>query len=103
MISRDIKIRESDMDLEIRDGDFVIDDSDGRHIEHILIAHKGEWRQAPLLGIGLSSYLGGPNDTITRNSLEQKTRLNLEFDGYKVKFIDMRTLDDIQIDAEFKG
>ena len=71
-------------DAYFRAGDFQIVPSDDVHIEHILVSHKGWWRQFPVVGVGVDeSLLGafGPSDYA---KLRQRIVLQLENDGYLV-------------------
>ena len=47
----------SDGDLMIKNGDLVVRESDPQHAGLILVSHQGSWRQWPLVGVGLSSFL----------------------------------------------
>ncbi|MEM7372825.1 MAG: hypothetical protein AAF587_29660 [Bacteroidota bacterium] len=57
----DLKLDDSD-ELAIEGGDFVIVESGQQHIRSIVQAHKGEFKQFPLLGVGISQFLNGPID-----------------------------------------
>lgn len=70
-------------DLEINDGDFVIDESDNQHQKHILIAYKGEYKQYPEIGVGIEQMLN--EDDITSVLIEAKK--NLQYDGVDVNDI----------------
>lgn len=72
----------SDGDLIIgADGDFVVGLSDGQHIEAILIAAPGDYKQSPLLGVNIQSFLNSP---ATANTLRRAIQLQLESDGYSI-------------------
>lgn len=73
-------------DLEIADGDFKIDYSDQQHIESILKAHKGQYYQSPLLGVGIEDNYKG---NVNKNLLKKEIRLHLESDNYRVKSIEI--------------
>ncbi len=86
MINRtDISLNE-DNDLKIENGDFVIGLSDMQHVEHILVAHPGEYKEQPQLGIGIESYL---KTTGKEQKLKRAIRVQLGFDGYKNPKIDL--------------
>ena len=70
-------------DLEIKDGDFFIDDSDNQHQKHILMAYKGEYKANPELGVGIDQMLN--EDDITPVLIEAKK--NLQYDGVDVNDI----------------
>lgn len=67
-----------DDDLRIENGDFVIDESDTQHVQHIINAEKGHYKQFPLLGVGVRRYLNAP----LNGSLRREIQLQLQADGY---------------------
>lgn len=69
---------EGDGDLIVRDGDFVIGDSDQQNVKLLLEADKGQVRFWPLIGAGIRRHLGGPFDDRTRRDIQ----LQLQADGY---------------------
>jgi len=74
---------ESD-DLVIIGGDLKVEESDQMHIEHIIRADKGHFRQHPLLGVGIRK---NQNGTINPNQLKQDIKIQLIGDNYAVKQI----------------
>ncbi|TNE31822.1 MAG: hypothetical protein EP346_00020 [Bacteroidetes bacterium] len=68
-------------DLIIENGDFKSGDSVDDHVNHILVATKGQYRQHPLVGVGLLNYIGSPWTSTVRNRLESQIQLQLEADG----------------------
>ena len=80
-IEKDILLDETTFDLKFQNGDFVLENSDYFHIQNILIAEKGWYKQYPFLGANTQSQ----NKGIIDNVFLQKARLNLEADGFKVK------------------
>ena len=94
----DIKLDE-DGDLLIEDGDFVLHESDEAHIEHILISNKGTWRQFPAIGVGLRSFLSGPLTRVIKNGLAKLIRVNLTFDGFKIRKLNVDNIEDVKLDA----
>ena len=44
---------DSNNDLQLYNGDFVIDNSDQQHVEHIVHAQKGEYKNYPITGFGV--------------------------------------------------
>lgn len=65
-------------DLVIRGGDFLVQDSDAQHIQHILQADRGQWRQWPLVGAGLMRALNSPSRV---QELKQLIKLQLKADN----------------------
>jgi len=85
----------NDGDLQIKDGDFVIGYSDDQHIEHLLLAHVGEYTQFPLIGIGVSDYLLSPLNGTIRQQMERTIRQQIQADGgnnIKVKIDNQGTI-----------
>ncbi len=70
-------------DLLIKDGDFVIGESDLQHIEHIIASQRGGYKQFPLIGVGINQYINSPIDGILRREIQ----LQLQADGYGLQQI----------------
>lgn len=68
-----------DGDLMVRNGDFVIGNSDTQNVKLILEADKAQIRQFPLLGAGIRRQVSGSVDGRVRREIQ----LQLESDGYK--------------------
>lgn len=96
MAYKDI-ITDSNNDLEIVNGDFKVDESDSQHVEHILIADKGQFRQHPLIGVGINRQMNG---SINPQEIRQTIKLQLESDGYNVRKIDIDPSDEMKIDID---
>ena len=101
MAFKDI-ILDSDGDLEILNGDIFINESDSQHVELILTADKGQFRQFPLVGIGIKKFSNGP---FSAQAIKQGIKLQLESDGYNVRKIDVSKITKgiIDIDATRKN
>ena len=85
-IYRDLKLVGETGDLWIENGDFVLEKSDQVHIDHILISSKGQWRENPVIGVGLIQFL---NSEISTTDFKKKVRLQLEFDNMKVDAVNV--------------
>ena len=77
----DIMIDDDTGDLKIENGDFVIDESDAQHIEHLLRASKGEYKEYPLCGCDSIKQLKGP----VSGEFRREIRVQLKQDGYNVE------------------
>lgn len=79
--------KDNEYDLSIQNGDFVIGNSDLQHIHHILEASPGQYRQHPLLGVGIRAWLKGSVTGV------EKRDVSLQFltDGYKVREVEYKT------------
>lgn len=91
MSSIDVLTDESS-DLLIEGGDWVLGPSDQVHLNDILASEKGEWREWPLVGVGLQRYINSTGQLDDRVGLLRVIRLQLEADNYQVLKLDvMRT------------
>ncbi|MFB6456580.1 hypothetical protein ACE38W_15015 [Chitinophaga sp. Hz27] len=68
-------------DIVIRDGDFVIGESDEQHIMDTINGFPGWWKENPVDGVGISSYL---NSSGQEQSIARAIKLQLSSDGYRV-------------------
>lgn len=68
-------------DLLIQNGDFVVGASDFQHVEDIITSFCGEWKQYPILGVGLLQYLNSQNPQKATTIIKQQ----LQSDGYNLQ------------------
>lgn len=94
---------DNNLDLVIKDGDFVIDDSEQQHQELILIATRGSFRESPLTGVGIIKYIKSGFTVAAVDALRQKIRLQLQYDGYTNVATQINSFTDIQIQADRNG
>ena len=87
---------ETDLDLKIIDGDFVISDSDQNHVINILKAYLGGYKQFPLIGVGIDYYLASAG---TQQVIKRNITVQMESDGYKVNKIEVLGQNKYSIDA----
>lgn len=85
-------------DLAIVNGDLVLGYSDDRHQEHILLASKGEYKEFPELGVGLTKMLS--DDDYVPFLIDAKK--NLEYDGMKINNIKFEENGNLSIDGYYK-
>ncbi len=78
---------DKDNDLFVEQGDFVIGHSDMQHIDHIISAQPGEYKNFPLLGFGVSKYL---KTITTKTKFIRDLRVQLNYDDYSNPDIDLR-------------
>lgn len=88
-------------DFSILNGDLSVGESDSQHVDHIVTADLGHFRQWPLLGVGIMREIQGD---FNPQELKQNIRLQLESDDYIVKQININTGEEflVDIDAERK-
>lgn len=92
-------ITDTDFDLSIVNGDISVLESDSQHIDHIITADKGHFRQFPLVGVGIVNFL---NSSTEEQEIRQLIKLQLEADGFAVRQIKISG-SNIEIDAERKS
>jgi len=81
---KDLK-QTSEMDLYLTDaGDIIWTESALQHQRDILLAHEGEYRLSPTMGVGASDYL----DDEGRENLLREINKQFAKDGMTVKSID---------------
>lgn len=85
-------------DLQIKNGDFAVAESDNQHTQHILVANKGEYKAAPELGVGISQMLN--SEDVTEFLIEAKK--NLQYDGQQVKDIRFTDEGKLIVDSKYK-
>jgi hypothetical protein len=87
-----------DYDLVIENGDFNFIESEQQETDLLLNTFIGNWKQYPLVGIGILNYLAGP---ISSNQLETLIKEQMIADGFTVQSIDVKgsTLDSIKINV----
>ena len=69
-------------ELVIENGDFVVQESENQHIEHILRANEGDYLQYPKSGAGVNIKI--LNSSLNSIELRKKIKRGLEDDGYKL-------------------
>ncbi|KAA2242797.1 oxidase [Chitinophaga agrisoli] len=68
-------------DLQVRDGDLTIGESDEQHVADTINAFPGWWKEYPADGVGVFAYL---NSAGQEQALSRAIKLNLTSDGYIV-------------------
>lgn len=86
----------ADFDLEIKDGDFVIGESNQQHQQCLLLAEPGAFKQFPTVGVGVMSFLKdeSPDDLL------REIRIQFSQDGMKVNRIGYEG-GKLKIDADY--
>ncbi|MRX40396.1 oxidase [Flavobacterium sp. LC2016-23] len=85
-------------DLLIQNGDIVIGYSDNQHQEDILLASKGDYKEFPELGVGISNMLN--EDDFMPFLIEAKK--NLEYDGMIINNLKFEENGNLNIDGYYK-
>lgn len=97
-MAKDIQLNGND--LLISGGDFVIGDSDTQHVQHIIEANPGDFRESPLLAGSVDLYRNAPDDEL--RTFENNLRKMLKVDAFRVKELAVSRVDgqlSIKVDA----
>jgi hypothetical protein len=70
---------DTDGDLYISDGDFAIYESDNQHIVDIISSNKGSWKEYPLCGVSIDSFINAP---VSQQTVKSEVNIQLTNDGY---------------------
>lgn len=68
-------------DLQIRNGDLLIGESDSQHVMDSINAFPGWWKENPVDGVGLFQYSGSVGK---EQEIAKAIKVNLTSDGYTV-------------------
>jgi hypothetical protein len=80
-------ILDADNELNIANGDFVLDESKEQDIHLILVSHEGAWKQSPLLGVGINRNISQPFDK--NPFLKGRIFKHLEYDDIELERLDI--------------
>ena len=78
MKAHDFKL-DTDGDIAIENGDFVIVESDQQHIKDIMESVGGWFKKFPLVGLNPYQYL---NARVSATELNKNAKIQLQADGY---------------------
>jgi hypothetical protein len=81
----------------IQNGDFVIGESINQQQAVLLIAHQGEFKMTPEIGVGISDLLLGEDLLEYRH----KIRNHYTMDGLSINRLDLYEIGKLKIDAEY--
>lgn len=93
---RDYLIDYTNKKMLIKNGDFVMGDATQQHQRRLLMAQKGEYKQHPLVGVGLRNYIDDENP----DDLKREIRMQFVQDGMGVRVIQV-TPTGLNIDAVY--
>ncbi len=83
VISNDFIIND---DIEIAGGDFAVEISDNQNVYAITKAHKGQFYESPLIGVGIDDFQNSPQ---TNRLLKKTIKEELSKDNYKAKNLEV--------------
>lgn len=90
-------VLDSDFDLVIENGDFVVADGTVQHQALLLLSAPGEWRQTPLIGVNLRQFTLDNEIEAARGVI----RKQFELDGMRVNAVDLSSGELPVIDATY--
>lgn len=70
----------ADGSMKIANGDFVIGDSESQDIELIITSQKGDWKENPLVGVGIGQLI---KSRATETKIKKEIDQQLTNDGFK--------------------
>ncbi|MBD2769696.1 oxidase [Hymenobacter sp. BT664] len=76
----------SDNDLDIQGGDLVVGESTQQNQKLILQSNPGEWRAAPLVGVGIQNMI---EDDAPSAAISSSIQAQFEADGMEVDHINL--------------
>ncbi|GIM53749.1 oxidase [Capnocytophaga cynodegmi] len=85
-------------DLKIVNGDFDIGVSDYQQQKLIVATHKGEWKEHPEVGVGITQMIA--DDRYTEMLIEIKKQL--EYDGMQIDNVSLKENGKLFIDGFYK-
>lgn len=85
---------DANSDLVIENGDFVLEFSDNTHIEHIIAANTGYYKESPTVGVGIKTYLKTAG---TAAEIERLISIQLEADRYLLDEVKVAALPSFQV------
>jgi hypothetical protein len=86
-----IRIDSATNNFVLKNGDFLIDDTDQQDQKEIIYSNKGNFLQDPTLGVGITYYENSP---LSITELEKVIRIEFEKDGFNVTQISLTQSDD---------
>jgi len=101
MMATDILLN-ADGDLDCAYGDFVPGVSDQQHVEDILASNKGDYKQTPLVGVGIINYLHGPLSGVRRERMRADMLLQLESDGVIKPLVNVAANGEITVNGKYQ-
>lgn len=87
-------------DFATADGDFVTGPADDQNVELLLVLHKGELKESPTIGVGLSNFIGKQNTNVA--DMKREIKVGLQADGYKVKKLNIEANGNFDLDYELE-
>jgi len=74
---------DNNQELDIQNGDFVVDESSLQHQDLLLMTSKGEWKENPLIAVGVLEFLKDED----ASGMLSEIKIQFEKDGMDVKSV----------------
>lgn len=84
-------------DLLTKGGDFIVEESEQQHIQDIVFSSRGDFRQFPLVGVGITSTLNS-NENI--DVIRKRVKNQLNYDNFDVSEVELLEDKSIRIVAK---
>jgi hypothetical protein len=89
---------DEDRDLLIENGEVVVGDVGGQNLEMLIVAEKGEIREAPLRGVGMRRYIDDEDPA----TLLQAIRNEIATEGMVLEKLEITADGKLDIEAKYK-
>ena len=84
MVAKNDILLDDDFDVIIKDGDFLIGEASQQHQQLLLISEKGMWKQYPVVGVAMQSFL---LDDDYIDDFKKEVKKQFEMDGMEIDAI----------------
>ena len=84
MIAKNDILLDDNFDVIIKDGDFLIGEASEQHQQLLLISEKGMWKQYPVIGVAMQSFLLDDDYT---DGFKKEVKKQFEMDGMEIDTI----------------
>lgn len=93
-----IQLDETTLDLKVKGGALSIGSTSEQNQALILEAYKGEWKENPLLGVGIGDYTNDNETALLKHTIRE----NFSMDGITVQSINI-SHGKININADYNN
>lgn len=74
------------VDLEVADGGMAVGETQSQEAALVLMTQKGEWKEHPLVGVGLADAVGDEDTRYWKREItEQMARIGIKIKGVSIK------------------
>lgn len=87
----------SELELKVANGDLAVEENLKQAQQLLLGTNKGEWKQHPTMGVGVTNYL----ETAAAGQLSREIREQFSRDGMRVSSVKINGTT-LEVEAEWK-